>query len=239
MDPISPPVVVLAGGFGTRLREVVPELPKVLAPIRGRPFLEYVLDSLRKDGARSIILSLHYKAEEIQAFLNDYREYRLDVNVTIQSIIEPRPLGTGGAIKYAIKNAGLAGPIAIMNGDTFVPGALKELSSVKHGPIAIGLVKVSEVGRYGSITVNKENMVVAFGEKSAKGPGWINSGVYIIESDLMNSVSEDAFSLERDVIPMHVKSRTVSAIKLSVPFIDIGIPEDYRRFENNLEEFLC
>ena len=127
-------VIVLAGGFGTRLQEVVGDVPKPLAPVCGKPFLYYLLEGLIRQGARNFILSLYFKSDMIIDFLDDFTDKNLDT-ITVEWVVEPEPLGTGGAVKYIVEETEMHGSFYVINGDTYLPDGFMqfvELSKEKN-----------------------------------------------------------------------------------------------------------
>ncbi|EKK5714180.1 nucleotidyltransferase family protein, partial [Campylobacter coli] len=176
--------IVLAGGLGTRLRSVVQDLPKPMAPINGKPFLAFVLEYLKKQGITEIILSVSYKYELIQEYFKD--EFH---GMKIHYNIEKELLGTGGAIKDALKF--VKNEVYVLNGDTFFDIDLKKpvLNSSK---ICIALKQMQNFDRYGTVNVDEQGIVTSFEEKVFKKQGLINGGVYLLKKDIFNN-----FSLER------------------------------------------
>ena len=223
--------IILAGGFGTRLRERVPNLPKPMAPVAGRPFLEYVLDKLIAGGIKDIILSVGYQADIIMNHFG--ATYR---NVSISYAHEKEPLGTGGAVAYAIdgiKNE----PVLVLNGDTLLNIDYKELIQwYLNKPVQVAMVlrELIDVARYGAVQLDNEK-VVGFLEKGQSGSGYINAGVYLIQSDVFNAVGlSGKFSFEIDLLQQHCAALLPSAFLTDAYFIDIGIPQDYDRAQHEL-----
>lgn len=222
-------VVVLAGGRGTRLRERVLDVPKPMAPVAGRPFLEYVLDGLIECGMGPIILSVGYKPEVIEAHFG--RQYR---GTSISYAVESSPLGTGGAIAHAVHGHGAT---LVVNGDTLLDVDFSAFTAWYERdpvPVAIMLRRVDEIARYGAVRTSGER-VVAFAEKGGSGPGLINAGVYIVKPDVFASCGLDgAFSFETDLLQRHVGRVEVRAFVTDAYFIDIGIPADFDRAQIEL-----
>jgi len=223
--------IILAGGLGTRLRERIPDLPKPMAPVAGRPFLEYILDRLIAGGINEIILSVGYQADIImQHFGNIYR------NTIISYAVESQPLGTGGAIVHALNKQGDE-PVLVLNGDTLLNIDFEELVRwYMKMPVQVAMVlrKVSDVSRYGSVLLSGEN-VIGFLEKGENGPGLINAGVYIIRPDVFNVFGlSDEFSLEEDLLQAYCSEVSPRAFLSDAYFIDIGIPGDYDRAQQEL-----
>jgi D-glycero-alpha-D-manno-heptose 1-phosphate guanylyltransferase len=221
--------VVLAGGLGTRLRERVPELPKPMAPVAGRPFLEYLLDRLVKGGVREICLSVGYRSEAVMAhFGHAYR------GAAIRYAVEAEPLGTGGAIAHAAQGAD---PVLVLNGDTLLDidyGALLRWYAEASARVAMVLRAVPDVARYGSVLV-ADGRVSGFLEKGRGGPGLINAGVYIVQPEVFAAFGlSGKFSFEADLLQAHCAALSPRAWVADAYFIDIGVPEDYDRAQHEL-----
>ena len=217
--------IVLAGGFGTRLRGVVDDVPKPLAPVAGRPFLAWLLDRLAAGGMRCI-LATGYLSELIEKRIGS-RWQGMDIAYSL----EPRPLGTGGAIRLAASR--LHGDAAhVLNGDTWLeydPIALEAAARDAGVPMAIALARVDDVARYGAVDID-HGRVAGFREKGEAGPGWINAGCYFLGADALAALpARDAFSFEQDVLQPRVQAGAVAAFTATAGFIDIGVPEDYAR----------
>jgi len=225
--------VILAGGLGTRLKEVVKELPKPMAEINGRPFLEYLLDYLKNQGVNKVILSVGYKYELIQEyFKQNYRGIELEYSV------ESYPLGTGGALKLALSKASEENCF-IINGDTLFEVDLKRLESFhlqKNSDITFSLKEMLDFERYGTVITNETGRITGFEEKKYKKYGLINGGVQIIRSNLFNSFDlEEKFSFEVDFIEKNYSGLNLYALAFDSYFIDIGIPEDYSRSQKEFK----
>lgn len=223
--------IVLSGGFGTRLKEVVRDLPKPMAGVAGRPFLEYVLDSLISTGINNITLSVGYKADVImQHFGNRYR------NAVIDYVVENEPLGTGGAIAFALLGKD-TDAVLVLNGDTFLNidyGNLINWYEQKPSAVAMVLREMPDIGRYGSVVVSGDH-VTGFVEKGKTGPGLINAGVYILQPEIFTSFGlAGKFSFETDVLQAHCNKLSPRAFLTSAYFIDIGLPDDYERAQCEL-----
>ncbi|EMS9500795.1 nucleotidyltransferase family protein, partial [Campylobacter coli] len=176
--------IVLAGGLGTRLRSVVQDLPKPMAPINGKPFLAFVLEYLKKQGITEIILSVSYKYELIQEYFKDEFE-----GMKIRYNVEKELLGTGGAIKDALKL--VKNEVYVVNGDTFFDIDLKKLV-LNGSKICIALKQMQNFDRYGTVNVDEQGIVTSFEEKVFKKQGLINGGIYLLKKDIF-----DEFSLEK------------------------------------------
>jgi D-glycero-alpha-D-manno-heptose 1-phosphate guanylyltransferase len=223
--------IVLAGGFGTRLQERVPGLPKPMAPVAGRPFLEYVLDRLISGGVSEIILSVGYQADIIKAhFGNSYR------GAAVEYAVETDPLGTGGAIALALLGKG-DDPVLVLNGDTFLNidyGELARWNDKAPAQVAMVLKETPDTARYGSVLVSGER-VIGFAEKGKSGPGLINAGVYIVNTAVFGELGlAGRFSFEVDLLQRHYETLSPRALLTDEYFIDIGVPEDYDRAQSEL-----
>jgi Nucleoside-diphosphate-sugar pyrophosphorylase involved in lipopolysaccharide biosynthesis/translation initiation factor 2B, gamma/epsilon subunits (eIF-2Bgamma/eIF-2Bepsilon) len=225
--PRADEAIVLVGGLGTRLRSVVADLPKPLAPVAGRPFLAHLLDQLAAGGLRRVILATGYMAEKIEQTIG-----RRWADMDIAYSKEPEPLGTGGAIRLAA--ALLQGHgVHLANGDSFLrydPGALEQAVRALDATLGIALAKVDDVHRYGAVEVY-DGRVVAFREKGGSGPGLINAGSYFLTMAGLDALPEDeaAYSFESRVLLPNASHGQVAAFDDTRDFIDIGVPEDYAR----------
>lgn len=217
--------IILAGGFGTRLKTVVPDLPKPMAPIAGRPFLAYLIDYLSAQGITHFILSVHHLADKIcDYFKTSY--------ANIEYVYENEPLGTGGAIHHVLSQVEDPQPIFILNGDTFVTLKYRQWYA-KHlkqsSPISMALTYVENCERYGSVVVEDE-CIIAFNEKQHQGEGYINAGVYLLNPNLFSAYNMPAkFSFEHDFLLPNIKALKPYPYLTQGEFIDIGIPSDYER----------
>lgn len=219
-------LLVLAGGFGTRLRPAVADAPKPLAPVAQRPYLHYVLENWRKQGIDKLVFLLHHQADLIEKFLNAQHELLHGVEVDIS--VEREPLGTGGAVAFAVQRCGLEGSFMATNADTWLGSGLSEIGEVEAPAMAI--VRAANAERYGSVRL-EQNRIVAFAEKeNSAGAGWINAGLYRIDADEFKNWDGQPFSLERDFFPQLAASGRLQGMPLHTDFIDIGVPEDYARF---------
>ena len=225
------PLLILAGGFGTRLRSVLPHTPKPLAPIFDKTFLDYFLKNCVDQGASDITLLLHHKAELMKHAVAEMKKTDLFSNVKIKTITEDNPLGTGGSIKHALQKLKLNESFLVMNADTWIGTGLKEISKLK--PNVVGAVYLQDVSRYGLLCID-DGIVKSIDEKpSSIRSGWINAGIYHFEPHLFEQLKlPDIFSLEQIVLPYLVKTHKLSALRLATEFVDIGIPEDYAKFKN-------
>lgn len=228
--------IILAGGLGTRLKEVVSDVPKVMAPVNGRPFLEYVLDYLEHYMIEHVVLSVGYKHEIIKNhFGNQYN------SINIKYAIEDEPLGTGGAIKKAFEfiNDNKA---FVLNGDTmFRINLIKhyDFHQIKQSDFSLVLRQVNNVQRYGAVEYDDDKKITSFLEKGEKfGDGYINGGVYLIHKRFFNQHQwPEKFSIEKDCFEKMVNSYSFYGMVCKQYFLDIGIPEDYKRAQDEFKEF--
>ncbi|HEY0666713.1 MAG TPA: sugar phosphate nucleotidyltransferase [Sphingobacteriaceae bacterium] len=223
-------MLVLAGGFGSRLQSAVSDVPKPLAPVQGMPFLKFQLDNWVSQGVRSFVFLLHHRAEMIIDFLKSEMVGSL-LNCEVKWIIEGKPMGTGGAIVQAINKLSITEGFLVTNADTWLSGGVVELAEMEGCGMAA--IYVDNIERYGSVNLI-DNRVVSFSEKGDKtGGGWINAGLCKLmpEVFLEATVPHDLpFSLEEVIFPQLALKSQFYAVPLSGTFIDIGIPEDYQRF---------
>jgi D-glycero-alpha-D-manno-heptose 1-phosphate guanylyltransferase len=215
--------IILAGGFGTRLKSVVPDLPKPMAPVNGRPFLALLLDALKEKGFSRIILSVGYRHQTIRDYFGD--SYR---GVALLYAIESSPLGTGGAIAMALQFAEQE-VVFVFNGDTYLDiDAEGLLACWQRSNLPIMVVRhVSDAGRYGRVQLN-QGCIHTFHEKGEAIAGLINAGCYVLpKTTFTNYCLPMTFSFETDFLPKALQNGTVLAYPYDGLFIDIGIPEDY------------
>lgn len=231
-----PDIIILAGGLGTRLKEEVENLPKVMAPVNGKPFLEYLLDYIAKSGFQRVILSTGYLSHFIQDYFRD--KYK---TIDIVYSIEEEPLGTGGALKKAFKQVHTPF-FMVMNGDTMFRINLQKFFD-RHieflANLSIALRPVDDASRYGKVVCREDSTIISFDEKSSDGqPGLINGGIYIIKSKYFNKLAlPDKFSIEKDFLNHNVKDDEFIGQVFDDYFIDIGIPQDYKRAQIEFNAF--
>lgn len=234
-------MLILAGGFGTRLRNMVKDVPKPLAPVGSMPFLHYQVEHWIAQGIRSFVFLLHHQADLIDRFIKE-RHSSLLVNCEVKSIIEPQPLDTGGAVAYAVKQLGLEGEFMVTNGDTWLGSGVRELANA--GPNTMVVVRQEEVSRYGLVDFDNAGFVCGFREKGeSRGAGWINAGMGLFLAEHFRKWNGQRLSLEKDVFPELLAGRQLKVLPLESDFIDIGVPADYLRFcrwqESGREGSLC
>jgi NDP-sugar pyrophosphorylase family protein len=221
-------LLVLAGGFGTRLKTTVADVPKALAPVGDVPFLQLLLEHWLAQGLFEFTFLLHHQADHIIAFLNSHQAGILK-NCHIDWLIEPMPMDTGGAIAHAVREMDLTGDFLITNADTWLGGGVQELMNAASPAMAV--VNLADVSRYGQVHFDHDTHVTAFAEKTSRSEsGWINAGLYHLNAKLFKDWDGKPFSLERELFAELVQNSSLSAIPLQTDFIDIGVPDDYHRF---------
>lgn len=220
--------LILAGGAGTRLRPMVSDVPKPMAAVGDRPFMEYLLLQLGRDGFSDVIVCAGFMADHLQAYFGDGSHW----GMTIRYSIETEPRGTAGAIKLA--EALLRDDRwLIMNGDSFFDISLRDLvAQHEQSPalISMALAPAGDPGRYGGVSLTPEGVISEFVEKSAGSTvRWINAGIYVAERAVLDLIPAGrSVSLERDVLPslagIHLRGFAQDGY-----FVDIGVPADYLR----------
>lgn len=220
-------LLILAGGYGTRLKSVLKDKPKILAPVDNSTFLDFQIKNFVNQKIYSFIFLLHYKAIEIQSHLKRINKEYLN-KLEIKIVIENKPLGTGGSILNAVKQLSLKEEFLLINGDTWIDSGFSKIRSAHSSSVAV--VEVKNNRRYGSIKVDSNNNIIDFSEKKIGTFGLINSGLLkFYPNDLTNFTSETS-SLEYEILPYLAKKKKLKAIKIDANFIDIGIPYDYSKF---------
>lgn len=221
-------LLVLAGGFGTRLQSVVAEVPKALAPVGDVPFLRLQIEHWIAQGVSSFVFLLHHQADLIVSFLQKEQAAQLK-ECEVHWLIEPTPMNTGGAVAYAVEQLHLSGNFLVTNADTWLGTGIEAVGQAN--PPAMAVVELTDATRYGRVQLDEENNVIAFHEKSSSsGKDWINAGLCHLNAEMFNNWDHLPFSLERITFPAMVARGELTAVAISTDFIDIGIPEDYFRF---------
>ena len=219
--------IVLAGGFGTRLAHIVPNTCKPMAPVAGRPFLRYLMDQLSSEKFDRVIVADGYRREQIEGYFG--QSYR---GMGIAYSSEDSPLLTGGAIRKALQRCS-SDWVFVLNGDTYLDvdfDAMERaaLSSKKNARAIIAVKEMGDTGRYGTVKVSNDGTIAEFLEKRSGSAGLINAGVYLVRREALDSMPA-VFSFERDYLEKYVSHGCFRALECRGGFIDIGVPEDYRR----------
>ena len=244
-----PQAVILLGGQGTRLAAQFPDLPKCLVPVAGRPFLEWQLDWLKRNGIRRVLLAAGYKAEVLEKHLAARKPDELDLFLSRESA----PLGTGGALKF-VEPQLATDPVLVLNGDSLVPNLdfstvwKKSFHSVekpadffhsveKSFPQCGKLfaVPIAAAGRYGTVEFGADGFVTAFREKAERAAGFVNAGVYLLPRALMTAIPGGrAVSIETEIFPALAARRQLVTLPAPPPLLDMGTPDGLAALETFL-----
>jgi NDP-sugar pyrophosphorylase family protein len=228
--------IILAGGLGTRLRPLVSDVPKPLAEVAGRPFLEYLLLQLERDGINEVVVCAGFMGDAFADRIGRGDRFGLEITYSI----EPEPQGTAGALKYAEPH--LRGEEwLLMNGDSLFDISLARLIDAHRAApalVTMALARVADDGRYGRVATAPDGLVIGFEEKAqTSGSGLINSGLYIIQRPLLALIPADRpVSLEREVLPPLAGS-AIRGVPFDGYFVDIGVPDDYVAAQRKNEVF--
>lgn len=224
--------IILAGGLGTRLRSVVPDLPKCMAPVNGKPFLTYVINHLQSQGIEHFIFSLGYKSDVIVDFLaKDFP------SLFFKTSIEEEPLGTGGAVKKA---CGIAKDkcVLVANGDTLFKINVDKIAGVhclSGASCSLSLKPMKNFDRYGVVEIDNHCVIQSFKEKKFYESGLINGGVYALHTHkFLEENLPEKFSFETEYLEKYYQKRRMFGVVQDEYFIDIGIPEDFERAQAEL-----
>lgn len=223
-------MLILAGGLGTRLRSVVSDVPKPMAPISGRPFLAYLIDHWIGQGVKRFVLSTGHLGNVVHAYFGETYH-----GAIIEYVHEQAPLGTGGALRLAMNSVEWAKEAVLMvNGDTWFPVDLSQLyadAEQQNLPIMLALKTIENNDRYGGVDVGADRKVNLFGIKSV-GATRINAGCYLLSVGVLKqalATMPEAFSFEGDFLPLYAAKGFVGSSLQDKAFLDIGIPEDYKK----------
>jgi D-glycero-alpha-D-manno-heptose 1-phosphate guanylyltransferase len=226
------PVVILAGGMGTRLKDVIHDVPKPMAPIGGKPFLEYLVRQLVRWGLRDIILSVGFKRDVIKDYFDNGERW----GVSIRYVEEDTPQGTGGAIRDAARLIA-ADSFIVLNGDSYFDvdfSAFHRFHRDKHAELSLAMVMINDTGRYGRVDIESDCRVARFQEKQDKTSGYINSGIYLLNTTVLSRLpAEGPSSFEKDLL-MYCHEICMYGMPHSGFFVDIGVPDDYLFICNNI-----
>ncbi len=228
--------IILAGGMGTRLRSMISDVPKPMAPILDKPFLAYLLQYLQGQGVTKVVLSVYHMREKIeQYFQSSYQ------GIQIEYAVEEKPLGTGGAIQYALQKMPLDEPVFVLNGDTFLELNYRSMYNAhlaEQAVLSIAVKEMQDCSRYGKAIIEND-LLTGFTEKGEQGGGLINGGVYLLRPSLFSHYALPAvFSFENDFLVPHINILKPRAFLADHYFIDIGVPEDYLRATVDLPHLL-
>ena len=217
--------IILAGGLGTRLRSEVSDVPKPMAPIVGRPFLEILLTQLSQQGCKRVILSVGYKSGVITQHFGDEWD-----GIEIAYAIEDTPLGTGGAMAKAAQHV-TGKRVFILNGDTLLDEDYSRLEAChdqNEATLSLFVREIEDGGRYGVCDLDGDRLK-GFRQGLAGKPGCINAGTYLVERELLKQLKKvTPFSFETDVMPELARAQQAFVVRTDAKFIDIGVPESYR-----------
>lgn len=222
--------IILAGGFGKRLSDVVSDLPKPMAPIGQKPFLEIIISQLFKNQIKKIILSTGYKSNIIESYFK-----KTNFSSKIKFSIETAPLGTGGAIKKALEHA-TNEHVVVVNGDTFLEIDIQKMFSfhiTSKADLTLSLKRIKHANRYGEVIIDSNNKILSFNEKKELKEGLINTGFMIINKKILNKMC-DVFSIEYDFLTKLTDAHRFYGYISDGYFIDIGTPEDYEKAQKEL-----
>ncbi len=227
-------VILLAGGLGTRLQKAVPDLPKPMALVCGRPFVEYIMDYLIEQNVNKFIFSVGYRHEVFKNhFSNNYKGCEVVYSV------EDTPLGTGGGIKRALEYAEF-NDVLIVNADTLFKVDISSFYSMHRKEkveVSLALKNMEDVQRYGSVEITSGNRITGFSEKKNKpGQGMINGGVYLLNKKIfIKHVFAEKFSFEKDYLEQYYYKIKFCGYPSNGYFLDIGIPEDYEKAQSEFK----
>lgn len=233
--------IILSGGLGTRLRSAVPELPKSMAPIAGKPFLWYAVRYFLAQGVENFVFALGYKHAEIEKYLQSAQSPFAGTNGSYQTTVEEEPLGTGGAIYKAV-SAAWTSDVFIANGDTFFDVNLSGLEALhleKKAACTLSLKPMRDFDRYGVVQISANGEVESFKEKKFYAEGLINGGIYALNVPAFRTNDfPEKFSFEKDYLEKNTGNGQLFGIRQDGYFIDIGIPSDYERAQKELPSLL-
>jgi Nucleoside-diphosphate-sugar pyrophosphorylase involved in lipopolysaccharide biosynthesis/translation initiation factor 2B, gamma/epsilon subunits (eIF-2Bgamma/eIF-2Bepsilon) len=225
--------VILAGGMGTRLAKAVPDVPKPMAPIDGKPFLWYLLKWLIRFPVSKLILSTGYKTDTIMNFFGDSF-----MGIPVEYAIEGEPLGTGGGLMLAVGKVSEP-DFLVINGDTYFPVDLREFYSfhtIHSAFITVALKRMKDFSRYGAVECS-DGKILQFHEKKLCHDGFINGGIYAINRMwLISQHFPEIFSLEKEILEKRAGTGDLRCLIFNAPFLDIGIPEEYNRASDVLSK---
>jgi D-glycero-alpha-D-manno-heptose 1-phosphate guanylyltransferase len=234
MSDALPRVLILAGGFGTRLQTVVKDRPKPMALIQGRPLLEYQIEYLSKQGFKNFTLLTGYMSEVIREHFKNGKKF----GVKIQYSHEDSPLGTGGAIRQAIETCSDQ-RFLVLNGDGLFATDYRRFNRLATQPLSVALKFTEDLSRYGSVEIDDSYRITHFREKDpTRNEGFINSGAYCIERSALSLMPQGKFSIETDVFEPLSHKREIQGVPCGGKFVDIGIPEAFQWAQDQVPEWI-
>lgn len=239
MEPEKVDAIILAGGLGTRLKGTVPDLPKALSPVHGRPFLDHILYFLEESNAvKSVTLAVGHMADQILGQYTGNKGYSFEILFSREETL----LGTGGAINRALRYA-TTDSVMVLNGDSYVDADLNDVVAFhreKNASMTIIVKKIKNPGRYGLVRFDDNHRITSFNEKQTSATeGYINTGIYLLKRQIFNNIEESkVLSLEKELMPLFIHSGGVYAFATHGKFIDIGVPETYLIAEEFFKEAL-
>lgn len=239
-------ILILAGGLGTRLQAVVPETPKVIAEVCGRPFIFFLFDFLKEQGSTQVSLLVAHRSEQIKQVCGG--QYQ---GLSINYFEEESPMGTGGAVIKAAQSLASSShsqEILVLNGDSLCVCELNEFVSWSRQRKAAGSIVLHEVKtceRYGKVELSPSGLISSFDEKNHKGPGLISAGVYYFQlpalrqfMSQLNTTPKPTISLEKEIFPELLKNQQLHGYPGRISyFIDMGTPESYKQAQEELHQF--
>ncbi len=230
--------VVLAGGLGTRLRSVVKDVAKPMAPVGDRPFVTYVLDWLAEHEIERVVLAVGHLGHQVEQTLGNSHE-----GMSLVYSHETEPLGTGGAILHAFDQlppAEATQAAFVVNGDTYFECDLRAFAKTHltaKADVSLALHDVHDAGRYGLVAMDSHDRITGFSEKTPGSVGFINAGVYLMSPLVLAKAGlSGRFSIEKDFFEQHTDKLHLQGVPLTGYFIDIGVPEDYARAQTYFAE---
>ena len=233
--------IILAGGQGTRLRELHPNTPKALVPIAGKPFLEWQLEWLARGGVTDFHIAAGHLASQIETWTGNQSSFLITVSR------EPQALGTGGGLKY-VEPFIKSDPFYVINGDSLMPNLdfqslekfHRDFPMIGKSPAALTTLAVSRIesaGRYGTVEFDGHGTITAFREKAGRDAGWINGGVYLMSRSTLEGIPSNAnVSIETDLFPGLAAKGLLAAFRGEPPMLDMGTPDGIRAMETYLRK---
>ena len=229
--------VVLVGGFGTRLRPLTSSTPKQMLPVVDRPMLEHVVAGLARHGVDEVVLSLGYKEDVFREAYPD----AVCAGVDLHYAVEPEPLDTAGAIRFAARAAGVDETFIVVNGDVFTDLDVSAVWQRHHDVGAegtIALTPVDDPSRYGVVPTDDEGRVLGFVEKPPRDEAptnWINAGTYVLEPSVLDRIPDGRrVSVERETFPAVVADGGLWAVRSDAYWVDAGTPATYLQIQLDL-----